>query len=74
MVSLFYCGMKQKNMLQMKTLKETCKRHNIKFNKSATKYELCNTLGKFLYESKRVVITDEEKDISFSNLTKKITE
>jgi ribosomal protein L7Ae-like RNA K-turn-binding protein len=58
----------------MKTLKEACKKHNIKFHKSATKDELCNSLGKCLYESKTVLVIDEEKDITFSNLTKSITE
>ena len=63
--------MKQKKYAADENLKRNM--HNIKLNKLATKDELCDTLGKFLYESKRVVITDE-KDISFSNLTKKITE
>ena len=46
---LFYCGVKQKAQLQMNTIREACKRENIKFHKATrTHSELCQLLGKSL--------------------------
>ena len=60
--------MRQKKYIQMKALKEECKENKIAFAKSATKDYLCDVLGKYLFESKKVCRVDEEKGISFDNL------
>ena len=67
-ISLFYCGVKQRSQLQIKLLKESLKKFGIKFNKGSTKDELCQHLGKFLINEKKVEIIDATKDITFDNI------
>jgi uncharacterized protein YaaW (UPF0174 family) len=67
MVTLFYCGVKQKSVLQMKLLKDACKKNNVKVNKSSSKDQMCQLLGEHLFQSKAVVVIDKEKDLTFNN-------
>ena len=69
-IALFYCGVKQKTQLQMNTIREACKKENIKFHKATRKDELCQLLGKSLLTSKKVEIINIEKDVTFSNSKK----
>jgi uncharacterized protein YaaQ len=61
--TLFYCGVKQKSALQMKLLKDACKKNNVKVIKSSSKDQLCQLLGEYLFQSKTVVVIDPEKDL-----------
>lgn len=56
-VTLFHLG-----------LKEECKKNKIAFAKSATKDDLYDVFGKYLFQSKIFFRIDDEKGVSFDNL------
>ena len=48
-IALFYCGVQQKTQLQMNTIREACKKENIKFHKAT---RIVSALGKVFADIK----------------------
>ncbi len=68
LVTLFYLGAKQKKTVQMKHLRDECRKHKLSFQKTTAKDALCSILGRYLFNNNHVLRVDNSKDICFDNL------